>query len=175
VPLRFWRRVRIAPGVTLNLGKSGTSVSLGPRGARTTIGHGRVRQTVGLPGTGLFYTRTVGQPAAPAHDRAEPEVVAPAQGSVVGTMPPVPWQATLVIMAFLSGIVIAVYPGSALAFIVAGTPVALLLAWLLRRHPLALGVLIGVAIIAVITIVLEVVVGALAAGTSGGTSRRRRR
>ena len=39
-----------------------TSVSLGPRGAKTTFGHGRVRQTVGLPGTGLFYTRTLDQP-----------------------------------------------------------------------------------------------------------------
>ena len=55
---RFWRRVRIAPGVTLNLSKSGGSLSLGPRGAKFTVGpHGR-RSTVGLPGTGLFYTAT---------------------------------------------------------------------------------------------------------------------
>jgi hypothetical protein len=56
MPLRFFRRVRIAPGVTINLSKSGPSVSVGPRGAKVTLGHGRVRRTVGLPGTGLFYT-----------------------------------------------------------------------------------------------------------------------
>lgn len=56
--LRFWRRVRIAPGVTLNLSKTGGSVSLGPRGAKYTVGPRGRRATVGIPGTGLFYTAT---------------------------------------------------------------------------------------------------------------------
>jgi hypothetical protein len=54
--LRFWRRARILPGVTVNLSKSGPSLSLGPRGSKVTIGHKGVRQTIGLPGTGLFAT-----------------------------------------------------------------------------------------------------------------------
>jgi len=55
---RFWRRVKILPGVTLNLSKTGGSLSFGPRGAKLTIGpHGR-RTSVGIPGTGLFYTKT---------------------------------------------------------------------------------------------------------------------
>jgi hypothetical protein len=54
--MRFWRRIKIAPGVTLNAGKSGLSVSLGPRGAKHTIGKRGRRTTVGLPGTGLSYT-----------------------------------------------------------------------------------------------------------------------
>ena len=53
---RFWRRIRVAPGVTLNLSKSGGSLSFGPRGAKFTIGPRGKRTTVGLPGTGLFYT-----------------------------------------------------------------------------------------------------------------------
>ena len=53
---RFWRRVRLAPGVTLNLSKSTASVSFGPRGAKYTISPRGNRSTVGLPGTGLFYT-----------------------------------------------------------------------------------------------------------------------
>ena len=53
---RFWRRIRIAPGVTLNLSKSGGSLSFGPRGAKLTLGPRSKRVTVGLPGTGLFYT-----------------------------------------------------------------------------------------------------------------------
>lgn len=53
---RFWRRVKIAPGVTLNLSKSGGSISVGPRGAKLTVGPRGSRATVGLPGTGLSYT-----------------------------------------------------------------------------------------------------------------------
>ncbi len=53
---RFWRRIRIAPGVTLNLRKTGGSLSFGVRGAHFTVGpHGK-RITAGIPGTGLFYT-----------------------------------------------------------------------------------------------------------------------
>jgi tetratricopeptide (TPR) repeat protein len=55
---RFWRRVKIAPGISLNLSKSGGSLSLGPRGAKFTIGPRGPRATAGIPGTGLFYTTT---------------------------------------------------------------------------------------------------------------------
>jgi hypothetical protein len=69
VGLRLFRRIKIAPGITLNVSKSGLSTSLGPRGAKVTIGRGRVRKTVGLPGTGLFYTTASklesGDPGAP--------------------------------------------------------------------------------------------------------------
>lgn len=56
MPLRFFQRVRLAPGLTLNFSKSGASLSIGPRGARYTIGPSGQRVTVGLPGSGLFYT-----------------------------------------------------------------------------------------------------------------------
>ena len=56
--LRFSRRMKIAPGLTLNLSKSGGSLSFGPRGAKYTIGLRGRRTTVGIPGTGLFYTST---------------------------------------------------------------------------------------------------------------------
>ena len=36
--LRFFRRVRIIPGLRVNLSKSGASVSIGRRGAWYTIG-----------------------------------------------------------------------------------------------------------------------------------------
>jgi len=57
---RFWKRIRIAPGITLNLSKSGGSLSFGARGAKITIGPKGKRATIGLPGTGLFYTTTFG-------------------------------------------------------------------------------------------------------------------
>lgn len=53
---RFWRRIRLAPGVTLNLSKSNASLSFGPRGAKYTISPRGNRATAGIPGTGLFYT-----------------------------------------------------------------------------------------------------------------------
>lgn len=60
MPLRFYRRVRIIPGVDINLSRSGPSLSVGVRGAHVTFGRGRVTRTVGLPGTGIFYTHTDG-------------------------------------------------------------------------------------------------------------------
>ncbi|MCP4500294.1 MAG: DUF4236 domain-containing protein, partial [Deltaproteobacteria bacterium] len=53
---RFFRRMKVAPGVTLNFSKSGISTSLGVRGAKYTVGPRGTRRTVGLPGSGLFYT-----------------------------------------------------------------------------------------------------------------------
>ena len=52
---RFQRRIKILPGVSINIGKRGTSVSVGPRGARTTIGSRGVKHSFGIPGTGIRY------------------------------------------------------------------------------------------------------------------------
>ncbi len=72
---RFWRRIKIAPGLTLNLSKSGGSLSFGPRGAKVTIGPRGTRATVGLPGTGLFYTMT--GPSKKQKPRARKPAAAP--------------------------------------------------------------------------------------------------
>ena len=53
---RFFKRIGLAQGVTLNLSKSGGSVSLGPQGAKLTLGPQGARVTLGIPGTGLYYT-----------------------------------------------------------------------------------------------------------------------
>ena len=58
--LRVFRRVRIAPGLTMNLSKSGPSLSLGMRGAHVTVGRRGLTRTVGLPGTGVYYTSRKG-------------------------------------------------------------------------------------------------------------------
>ena len=80
---RFWRRVRIAPGVTINLSKSGASVSVGPRGAKLTVGRRGVRQTLGIPGTGFYATRQLGGPPAsrPAAPSLEEQAVATSSAS----------------------------------------------------------------------------------------------
>ncbi len=53
---RLFHRVRIIPGLRLNLSKTGVSASIGTRGAWFTIGRKGTRTTVGLPGTGLYWT-----------------------------------------------------------------------------------------------------------------------
>lgn len=70
--LRFWQRIRLAPGVTLNLSKSTASLSFGPRGAKYTVSPRGNRATLGLPGTGLFYTiqdRKGARAATPTRDK----------------------------------------------------------------------------------------------------------
>jgi hypothetical protein len=58
--LRFYRRIKLFPGVRLNISRSGVSTSVGVRGAHVTIGHGETRETIGLPGSGLSYTHVEG-------------------------------------------------------------------------------------------------------------------
>lgn len=72
---RFFRRVRLAPGLTLNLSKRSGSLSFGPRGAKVTAGTSGVRRTVSLPGTrALVHGEGRRRPArrGQAEARAEP-------------------------------------------------------------------------------------------------------
>jgi hypothetical protein len=53
---RFRRKIRILPGVSVNVGRSGvTSVSTGVRGFTVNWGKKGTRTTTGVPGTGLSY------------------------------------------------------------------------------------------------------------------------
>ena len=56
MPLRFQRRLRIAPGISVNLNRRSISASFGRRGSHVTLGPKGTRNTVGLPRTGLYYT-----------------------------------------------------------------------------------------------------------------------
>ncbi|MBQ3340869.1 MAG: DUF4236 domain-containing protein [Kiritimatiellae bacterium] len=58
---RFYRRINIAPGLSINLGKKGASVSVGPRGAKMTFGPNGTRTSVGIPGTGIRYEKRYGK------------------------------------------------------------------------------------------------------------------
>lgn len=53
--LRFQRRKQIAPGVRLNLSKSGPGLSFGRRGARVSVGPRGLGATITALGTGLSY------------------------------------------------------------------------------------------------------------------------
>jgi len=57
---RFQKRIKIAPGVRLNVSKSGVSTSLGGRGGTVNLSSKGVRTTVGIPGTGLSWSKQTG-------------------------------------------------------------------------------------------------------------------
>lgn len=54
---RFRRSVKLAPGVRINFGKSGTSLSLGGRGSRVTYGPRGTTTGFGVPGTGMSFVQ----------------------------------------------------------------------------------------------------------------------
>lgn len=70
--LRFSKRIRIMPGVRLNLGLRGASLSLGPRGASVTVGKRGVHAHVGIPGTGLSYGKRLDRPSPARSTRSGP-------------------------------------------------------------------------------------------------------
>jgi hypothetical protein len=53
--LRFRRRVKLFPGVHVNISRSGVSTSVGVRGASMTFGKRGTYTNVGLPGTGISW------------------------------------------------------------------------------------------------------------------------
>jgi hypothetical protein len=70
VSIRFFRRVRIVPGLRVSLSKSGASISIGRCGAWYTVGPPGRRISVGVPGTGLFWV----QQTPPARASREPSI-----------------------------------------------------------------------------------------------------
>lgn len=85
MPFRFFRRLKLAPGISINLSKSGPSLSIGPRGAKFTIGPHGTRTTLGIPGTGLSYstTQSAGHRTARAQNtQTQAEIPAPAPTTV---------------------------------------------------------------------------------------------
>jgi hypothetical protein len=72
--LRFNKRIKIAPGVRLNLSKTGISTTVGPRGASLNVSKKGVYANAGIPGTGLS-TRTklaAGKPVQKSPSNLEP-------------------------------------------------------------------------------------------------------
>ncbi|MHC1722576.1 MAG: DUF4236 domain-containing protein [Aminipila sp.] len=64
--IRFRKRVKIVPGLTLNINKKSVGVTAGVRGAHASINtEGQRTTSMGIPGTGLSYVdvkRVNGQP-----------------------------------------------------------------------------------------------------------------
>lgn len=192
--MRLWRRVKVAPGVTLNFSKSGASVSVGPRGSKVTFGRRGVRQTVGLPGTGLSMSRQLTS-TPPATSNPTPMPIAEPAPEIAAP-PPAPDEAVVVNAPYevhyglplLAAIVIgfvaagageptAVAIGAALLAFVAG----LVYEGFAAHHPaiakvvsqvvVAIGAVVSIVIGAMVVLGIAVLLAALTGGTRG--SRRR--
>ncbi|WP_238533065.1 DUF4236 domain-containing protein, partial [Vibrio anguillarum] len=62
---KFRKRIKIAPGLHVNLSKSGVSTSIGKPGATVNIGKKGVKATVGIPGSGLSYSQNLTSSGSP--------------------------------------------------------------------------------------------------------------
>jgi len=58
---KYRKRVRLLPGVTINISKSGLSTTLGPRGANINLGRSGAFLNTGIPGTGIYNRQKIGQ------------------------------------------------------------------------------------------------------------------
>jgi hypothetical protein len=84
---RFRKSFKVAPGVRLNMGRTGfASMSVGPGGMKMNVGKRGVRTTVGIPGSGLSYT-TTSSSRAPAAQKPRASVPLPVQ-ITAGPRPP---------------------------------------------------------------------------------------
>ena len=54
---RFQRRIKILPGLRLNVSKTGISWTVGTRGVSVTARDGKLTGNLGVPGTGLSYRK----------------------------------------------------------------------------------------------------------------------
>ncbi|WP_283648023.1 DUF4236 domain-containing protein [Hafnia paralvei] len=53
---RFRKRIKIAPGLSINISKSGVSTSIGGKGSTVNIGKKGVKATTSIPGTGISHS-----------------------------------------------------------------------------------------------------------------------
>ena len=59
--LRFRKSIKIAPGLKVNLNKNSISATVGTKGAHYTVNsNGKRTASVGIPGTGIYYTKSSG-------------------------------------------------------------------------------------------------------------------
>jgi len=74
--LRFRRTIKIAPGVRLNVTKTGISTRVGPRGAGVTVGTSGTTVSAGIPGSGLHMSQKIskGRKVAKGHTASTLEV-----------------------------------------------------------------------------------------------------
>ena len=72
----FRRRIKIIPGVRLNISKSGLSASVGVRGASLTFGgRGGTYANLGIPGTGIYTRKKIDGRGNPIKEKNRDEII----------------------------------------------------------------------------------------------------
>lgn len=75
--IRFRKRIKVIPGVYLNVSKSGVSASIGPKGTNVNISQKGSYLNLGIPGTGISHRQKISSGQTPS----------PMPGSGVSTIP----------------------------------------------------------------------------------------
>ena len=70
---RFRKRIKILPGINLNIGNSGMSVNVGVKGASVTFGPKGTYVNTGVPGTGLYRRDLVSESVADENSNIQPD------------------------------------------------------------------------------------------------------
>lgn len=91
----FRKQIRLARGVSINLGRTGVSVTVGVPGYHITLGQRGATQTMSLPGTGISHRKRLwasskpnpGRPLAPAQQPLSVPIPPPAAGGPQATAP----------------------------------------------------------------------------------------
>jgi hypothetical protein len=66
---QFRKRLKLAPGLSLNVSKKGLGLSAGPKGLKTSISaQGRITGSAGIPGSGISYRKTLSGSRGPVED-----------------------------------------------------------------------------------------------------------
>lgn len=69
--MKFRKRLRLFPGVTLNFSGSGVSTTMGIPGASVNIGKKGAYLNTGIPGTGLYDRQRIDKPSKASSNRSE--------------------------------------------------------------------------------------------------------
>ncbi|RRN04666.1 DUF4236 domain-containing protein [Bibersteinia trehalosi] len=68
---KFRKRIKIAPGITLNLSKKGVSTTIGGKGASVNIGKKGAYLNTSIPGTGFYDRRRLDSQSQEQNDNIE--------------------------------------------------------------------------------------------------------
>ena len=66
--MRFRKRIKILPGVTLNISKSGVSTTVGVKGLSVNMNKTGTYLNTGLPGTGIYDRKKITVPTPSSND-----------------------------------------------------------------------------------------------------------
>ena len=70
---QYRKRVKVAPGVYMNICKNGISTSIGVRGASMTFGKNGTYHNTGIPGTGFYNRQRIGGTSTPRVSYTAPQ------------------------------------------------------------------------------------------------------